>query len=216
MVSGWTSGRSLPYKHLLSAPLPPPGGAVSVHKWQPVLLLLLFVSSDYCRIPKTKEYIVHRSTVVSTYWIWSGLYVSSSENMEVRLSGVLIIDYNRPLIKALKQHDNRSWTEMFNRLLRGKLVCCLLNGPQLSIDGPFTVRFVPSHERNETWTDHAYNSLSWFVRVCYVKLYLKCVLLWLPGGWKIKVFCFDHDHNRWSIGWVSPIISDAGDNFKRL
>ena len=73
-----------------------------------LLLLLLFVSSDYCRIPKTKEYIVHRSTVVSTYWIWSGLYVSSTENMEVRLSGVLIIDYNRPLIKALKQRDNRS------------------------------------------------------------------------------------------------------------
>ena len=121
----------------------PSGGAVGVHKWQPVLLLL-FVSSDYCRIPKTKEYIVHRSTVVSTYWIWSGLYVSSSENMEVRLSGVLIIDYNRPLIKALKQRDNRSWTEMFNRLLRGTLVCCLLNRPHLFIDGPFMIWFVPS------------------------------------------------------------------------
>ena len=69
------------------------------------------------------------------------------------------------------------------------------------------------HERNETWTDRAYNSLSWFVRMYYVKLDLKCVLLWLPGGWKIKVSCFDHDHNRWSIGWVSPIISYVGDNF---
>ena len=90
---------------------------------------------------------MHRSTVVSTYWFWSGLYVSSTENMEVRLSGVLIIDYNRPLVKALKRRDNRSWTEMFNRLLRGKLVCCLLNGPQLSIDGPFMIRFVPSARR---------------------------------------------------------------------
>ena len=47
--------------------------------------------------------------------------------------------------------------------------------------------------------------------VYYVKLYLKCMLLWLPRGWKIKVFCFDR--NRWSIGWVNPIISDVGDNF---
>ena len=81
-----------PYKHLLSAPR----GVLLVYINDNLflLLLLLFVSSDYCRIPKTKEYIVHRSTVVSTYWIWSGLYVSSTENMEVRLSGVLIIDYN--------------------------------------------------------------------------------------------------------------------------
>ena len=113
---------------------------------------MLFVPSDYCRIPKTKEYTVHRSTVVSTYWIWSGLYVSSTENMEVRLIGVLITDYNRPFIKALKRRDNRSWTEMLNRLLRGKLVCCLLNGPHLFIDGPFMIRFVPSSRKKRNVT----------------------------------------------------------------
>ena len=137
--------------------------------------------------------------------------------MEV-CSGVLIIDYNRPSIKTLKRSDNRSWTEMFNRLFRGKFVCCLLSEPHLFIDGPFMIRFVPSPQRNETWNDHDYNSLCWFVRVffcvcvCvyYVKLYLKSMLLWLPREWKIKVFCFDH--NRWSIGWVNPIL-DIGDNF---
>lgn len=92
---------------------------------------------------------MHRSTVVSTYWIWPGFYVSSTENMEV-CSGVLIIDYNRPSIKTLKRSDNRSWTEMFNRLFRGKFVCCLLSEPHLFIDGPFMIRFVPSPQRNET------------------------------------------------------------------
>ena len=113
------------------------------------LFLLLFVPLDYCRIPKTKGYFVHRSTVVSTYWIWSCLYVSSTENMEV-CSGVLIIAYNRPSIKTLKRSDNRSWTEMFNRLFRGKFVCCLLSEPHLFIDGPFMIRFLPSPQRNET------------------------------------------------------------------
>ena len=113
---------------------------------------------------------MHRSTVVSTYWIWSGLYVSSTENMEV-CSGVLIIDYKRPLIKALKRRDNRSWTEMFNRSMRGKLECFLLNGPQLSIDGPFTFG---TKETKREITMHVYNSLCWFVKVLF--LFFWCIM----------------------------------------
>jgi len=89
-------GGASPYEHLLSVPH---HQVLLVYLNDNLFLLLLwFVPSDYCRIPKTEGYIVHRSTVVSTYWIWSGLHVSSSENMEVRLSGVLIIDYKRPFI----------------------------------------------------------------------------------------------------------------------
>ena len=48
-----------------------------------VRIFFLIFAVDSCGISRASRHVMHRSSVVSPYWIWTWFHFSSPQNMEV-------------------------------------------------------------------------------------------------------------------------------------